>query len=98
MGYRTFYNLETDDNLLDTHEKAIILLSKHTACFEDEVKWYTCFEDMKKYSKLHPDVLFTLFGDGEESGDSWVAYIRNGTEQYCPAKITYDKFDATKLV
>lgn len=62
-----------------------------------EVKWYDWETHMKALSREYPDVLFTLSGDGEENGDLWKAYFKNGKCQYEKAKITFDAFDENKL-
>ena len=64
----------------------------------DQVKWYDHEKDMKQLSILFPDVLFSLFGEGEDNDDSWYKYFKNGKMQSCYAKIDYDEFDEDKLV
>jgi hypothetical protein len=34
---------------------------------------------------------------GEEGGDMWKRYYKNGKVQVANAKITYDEYDETKL-
>ena len=41
-------------------------------------KWYSHDEDMKKLSKALPNVLFRLYGVGEEQDDEWVKFYLNG--------------------
>ncbi len=63
--------------------------------FSDEMKWYCHEEDMLKVSTKLPDVLFTLYGEGEDANDMWVKYFKNGKMQICYATITYEPFDPT---
>lgn len=112
MGYYTMYSLEHDctdrekfSRIVAEMEKLGILdyalsANEDLMSFDttDCVKWYECEDDMRKISNLFPDVLFTLHGEGEESGDLWNAYFRGGKEQYCQAKIIFDEFDPEKLV
>lgn len=63
----------------------------------DECKWYENHEEMIELSKHFPETIFCLYGDGEETGDTWYKYYKNGKSQYCPAKITYDEYDESKL-
>lgn len=39
--------------------------------FEEEMKWYDHEEHMVELSKLCPNIIFDLRGDGEETGDMW---------------------------
>lgn len=52
---------------------------------------------MKAFSEKHPEALFELSGDGEESGDLWKQYWRNGKVQHCSGTIVYDEFDESKM-
>jgi len=63
----------------------------------ESLKWYDWKEDMKGFSKKYPETLFTLIGKGEESGDLWKAYFKDGKMQLVEAQITYEKFDLEKL-
>lgn len=63
----------------------------------DGAKWYHHEEDMKKVSALYPDLLFTVSAVGEENGDLWKAHFKNGKMQHCPAIITYEEYDESKL-
>lgn len=55
-------------------------------------KWYDHDNDMLELSKKFPTVLFTLYGDGEESDDMWYTYYLDGAYQHAPARIEYDDF------
>lgn len=61
------------------------------------IKWYNHEEDIREFSKEHPDVLFTLEGWGEEQGDIWRKYFKNGKYYQVKAEINYPEFDETKL-
>lgn len=63
-----------------------------------EYEWYEHHEEMFELSKQFPETVFCLYGNGEENGDTWYTYYKNGKKQYCPAKITYDEYDESKLV
>jgi hypothetical protein len=47
---------------------------------------------------LFPTVLFTLKGEGEESGDMWFKYFKNGKMQVAMARIEFDSFNEGKLI
>lgn len=40
--------------------------------FEEPIKWYDHVEDMIKLSKVFPEILFILDGQGEEIGESFI--------------------------
>lgn len=63
----------------------------------DECKWYEHHEEMIELSNHFTETIFCLYGNGEENGDTWYRYYKNGKSQYCPAKITYDEYDESKL-
>ena len=67
------------------------------ANLDDAVKWYDHEDDMKRLSLKFPEVVFTLKGEGEESGDVWVKYFKNGKIQTSKAEIVLDPFDPKKL-
>lgn len=61
-------------------------------------KWYSHDEDLIKLSKKFPEIVFRLHGEGEEPGDLWDKYYKNGKTQFCKAKIVFDDFDEDELV
>lgn len=63
----------------------------------EESKWYDHETDMKVISAKYPSVLFTLKGEGEESGDLWIKYFLDGRMQTAQAEVTFESFDASKL-
>lgn len=52
---------------------------------------------MKAFSVEHPMMLFTLHGEGEESGDIWNEYYLAGKVQVAKALLQIAPFDAKKL-
>jgi len=101
MGYYTYHTLhivEGDDNETDYKEEIADLSGYNNSLFEDTCKWYDHDKDMIKYSKKHPNVVFEIMGEGEEAGDLWYTYYKNGKMQFCKAVITYDEYDESKLI
>jgi hypothetical protein len=103
MGYYTVHRLEIIGGHYDILEE---IISRDEETFygleydgspTQEVKWYSHEEDMRKASERYPDLVFKLSGEGEESGDVWIKYFKNGKMQSCPAKITFDEYDESKL-
>jgi hypothetical protein len=52
---------------------------------------------IREFSKKYPDKVFQLFGDGEESDDFWIDYIKNGKAYGVQGRIVYDEYDESKL-
>jgi hypothetical protein len=65
---------------------------------EDPCSWYEHEKDLNDFSRKYPDVLFELYGEGENPGDMWKKYFRNGKMQVCKAELTFPPFDEKKLV
>lgn len=85
------FDYEFDNLLFDERTDDILL------CSYDAVKWYNSDEEMKDLSKQFPETVFCLYGIGENNGDIWYKYYKNGKSQYCPAKIVFDEYDESKL-
>lgn len=64
---------------------------------EYECKWYDHQEEMIKLSNEFPDIVFYLHGEGEDNGDLWNKYYKNGKYQECYAEIIYPVYDESKL-
>ena len=56
----------------------VVLKSPHDLFDGEPRKWYEHDEEMLKASLEHPGVVFVLDGDGEEPGDIWRTFYRNG--------------------
>ena len=59
----------------------------------DTAKWYGWKEDLVDVSKRYPNLLFFLEGEGEEPGDMWKAWARNGRVVETKARIVFDEPD-----
>lgn len=94
MGYYTNYDIsDNDEDVID----AINEESGYGDVQEDTIKWYSCREDMKRISLMFPDRVLSVSGEGEESGDIWTAYYKNGKEQFERAQIVIGEYDESKL-
>lgn len=101
MGYYTSYELSCNDydlikELRQANDSARWAIEDGGGT-QEACKWYEHENDLLTFSKLHPLVLFTLSGEGEEAGDMWKKYFLNGKMQTCKAQITYEGFNQSKL-
>ena len=99
MGYYTRHELSIvsgNDNFTD-YEQEITDSTNYSSLFYDSIKWYDCEKDMKDYSKKHPNVVFCIYGEGEESGDIWKAYFQNGKMFRTKAVLQFEEFSIEKL-
>lgn len=109
MGYYTYFSLRiVDEKDLELDKPEIIKKIRNMsesiryALNEDgdsgdSCKWYEWEKEMLEISKKFPNNILKMCGDGEESGDKWIAYIMNGKIQHCPVKISYDPLDLSKI-
>ena len=95
MGYYTEYELHVDD--CEKYVKEIELIAGYSGLFSCELKWYSHERNMREHSLKYPDTVFRLDGKGEESGDIWVKYFKNGKMQETKAKLMFDKFNEDLL-
>lgn len=77
---------------LEEHKEEMYGVNKRGESI-DTVKWYDHANDLRAMSVAIPDVLFTLSGEGEESGDIWKGYALNGKWQKHKAKIVAPPMD-----
>lgn len=61
--------------------------------FGDDMSWYDHEEDVAELSKQFPHILFFLKGEGEEAGDVWKLWARNGKTKKVQAELVFPEFD-----
>jgi hypothetical protein len=104
MGYRSYWSLEVDDpndmviiaefrRVCDYAEGA---LEFNGSCSGESFSWYDSEKDLKSFSSLHPNVLFTLSGEGED-GERWRTYAKDGKSFTANGRIVYEEFSEDKL-
>lgn len=101
MGYYTRFalSIHQDGKNYVYDQDAIKQLIEHVDYhpFWEACKWYDHEEHMKWLSEQWPDTVFLLEGEGEEAGDMWKKYFKNGEMQVCKAIITYPPYDESQL-
>ena len=113
MGYATFYTLvigNEGQEISDRRREEILVWLEHDENFHNELedfhesgmndytKWYEHDQDMLCLSQTFPEVLFVLWGEGEDPGDLWKCYYLGGRVQEAPARVEYPSFDPNELV
>lgn len=82
---------------LNKIKQEILSQFQHARFGVSNTTWYDHEEQMKFFSLKYPDILFTLHGEGEDSGDVWMKYFKAGKMQVAKAKITFDEFDERSM-
>lgn len=107
MGYNTRYSLKVKGEL--TEEMVLKLMEINPGYFYNKecvyelknfsmiAKWYDHENDMRELSECFPGTIFTLEGEGEESGDLWRKYFLRGKMQGVHAEIIFEEFNPLKL-
>lgn len=105
MGYYTDYELKVHEG--DKTISEILAVEKDFRGLEhaidengytvDCAKWYEHEDDMEELSLKYPDIVFALYGTGEESGDLWCKYFKNGKIQQGRTEIVFQEFDEKLL-
>ena len=107
MGYMTIYSLEIESaewqdaeeiikDLREGNDGAYCAINENGGCAEPR-KWHSHDKDLKAFSKAFPTRLFKLTGTGEDSGDLWQKYYKDGKVQLCKAVLAFPKYDPKKL-
>lgn len=78
-----------DDDTINTIDDVI--------AYNGEMKWYSYQSDMERISKQFPDTVIKIHGEGEEIGDLWDAYFKNGKSIVYHAGIVYPPFNPADL-
>lgn len=102
MGYRTYYTV-TDLDGNDLSEELSMFLHETEDYAEDysgdnETSWYEYEEDLKSFSLESPGRVIVCHGIGENNGDIWDLYVKDGKTQRCEAEIIIPPYDESKLV
>lgn len=59
--------------------------------------WYSSMADMVQISQEFPDVIFTLYVEGEDRNDTWRAIFRNGSFQVNGATFVFDPYISSRM-
>ena len=99
MGYYTQFRVEVVRGKVDltmlAHKLYDIsgyyfdLANKNSIASQEEIKWYDWSEHMTIISKEFSNVIFCVYGVGEEPGDVWRCYFDNGEHDYIKGVTTF---------
>ena len=64
--------------------------------FGDDMSWYEHEKEVAELSADFPALLFYLRGEGEEAGDVWELWARNGKTVKVQAELTFREVDFDK--
>lgn len=96
MGYYTTFDISDNPEVVQEVIEAKSQYSFYGGQASD-VKWYDWKDHCLEVSKDFPNLVINVEGDGEEQGDQWKAYFKNGKVQVCKAIVTFEDFDESKL-
>lgn len=109
MGYYTDYELDVtgpEDALKEFAETADVGRTETPSgiAYSDflnggdhiNAKWYQCEREMIELSKMFPELLFSIEAAGEESGDLWRAWARNGKYKRIEPTMVWPEVDFDK--
>lgn len=105
MGYMTNFKIYkydgsdvTDDELQTLHNIAGYEFEPFTTYARlDGAKWYDCDNNMIELSKLYPEIMWVVEGDGEESDDYWQTHYYRGKSHSVTGYIAYPPPDLEAL-
>ena len=107
MGYYTTFEMGHDIDSTTPESSINLLHDDIAAGFEfgsyelniawlyerecDNMKWYDWKTDVEQLSLRYPNLTLWLRGDGEEAGDNWKAWFRNGHSVAVKPKLDFPK-------
>lgn len=103
MSYQTRYSLEIIEGNPSLIEKLRSENDWAHSMFNNDGKpndsgsWYSHSDDLCAFSMEHPFAVFKLIGEGEEVGDLWQKYFKDGKMQVCEAIISYHPYNPLYL-
>lgn len=110
MGYRSNFMLSAEpitEELYTKIEEELQLYNCRCECegVENGVgqwsdiddTWYSSMADMVQISQVFPDVIFTLYVEGEDRNDTWRAIFHNGRFQVNEATFVFDPFIPSRM-
>lgn len=103
MGYYTNFDISVLDDKIT--EDILESLTNITEYEFDRTRygvhicasWGNFEKDMCELSRLYPNKIFIVDGEGEENDDVWKMYWKNGKFQESNRTVIYEPFDEKEL-
>lgn len=96
MGYYTDYDISSNSEEIQQRIEEVSDYGFDRGQMNG--KWYRYQEDVKQVSLEFPDEVIVVEGDGEEQGDVWKHYFKNGKSFKAQAVVvSFEDFDEGKL-
>ena len=103
MPYNTTYALTVKQGdpfllpeFISSNEEASYCLDENGVS-KQAGRWYEHEIDLQNFTHEHPGTLFELTGEGEDAGDLWKKYFKDGKIQKCKTTISFEEYDEAKL-
>ncbi len=107
MGYYTDFKVSIDTDNEDVGEAFHAKLQEQSGYYFEEnnfnsfqldsAKWYESTQDLTLMSILFPNIMITVYGEGEESGDIWHARVLNGVYRQAKVKLILPDIDMSDV-
>jgi hypothetical protein len=106
MGYETNFELSIKSTNVDISDVLEVEIDNNedmswaievTGETANSCTWYNHEADLRNLSLKYPELVFDLYGEGEENGDRWHKYFQNGKMQVCKVIMTFPEFCKNKL-
>lgn len=99
MGYQTDFKVSSEPavSMLDKILKEETEYDFEDGRSTDSIKWYDHAEDMKRISLQIPNTLFTVDGNGEENGDIWRNFFKDGKMGGGLAELVYPEYNPEEM-
>lgn len=101
MGYYTEFNLKTMSKNMAPVREFCSSINRYGLDIDgdtsESMKWYEHEDEIGKFSKKYPIEIFVLTGKGENEGDHWVKYFKNGQVHKGTVTIVLSPFKESEL-
>jgi len=99
MGYYTDYDCSANrKEIIDAIDDQMDYYGSGGTGEVQELKWYSCIQDLEKVSLKFPGELIVVEGVGEEYPDIWKAFVKDGLSYTEKAQILMPEYDPSRIL